>query len=47
VLPDRVLTLAPGSDHAQVKVVVRDGKTVELKVLVGEIQQTSLRPDPG
>lgn len=45
VLPDRVLTLAPGCDHAQVKVEVRDGKTVKLKVLVGEIQETSLRPD--
>ena len=47
VLPDRVLTLAPGCDHAQVKVEVRDGKTVKLKVLVGEIQETSLRSDPG
>jgi hypothetical protein len=46
VLPDRVLTLAPGCDHAQVKVEVRDGETVKLKVLVGEIQETSLRPDP-
>lgn len=49
VLPDRVLTLAPGCDHAQVKVDVRDGKTVKLKVLVGEIQETPLftEPDPG
>jgi len=45
VLPDRVLTLAPGSDHAQVKVDVRDGKTVKLKVLVGEIEETLLRPE--
>lgn len=46
VLPDRVLTLAPGCDHAQVKVEVREGKTVKLKVLVGEIQETSTQP-PG
>jgi hypothetical protein len=46
VLPDRVLTLAPGCDHAQVKVRVEDGKTVALKVLVGEIQETNLRPEP-
>jgi hypothetical protein len=44
VLPDRVLTLAPGHDHAQVKVTVQGGKTVQLKVLVGEIQETSLQP---
>jgi hypothetical protein len=46
VLPDRVLTLARGCDHAQVKVEVKDGRTVKLKVLVGEIEQTALRPDP-
>lgn len=40
VLPDRVLTLAPGCDHAQVKVDVQDGKTVRLKVVLGEIRQT-------
>lgn len=45
VLPDRVLTLAPGCDHAQVKVDVQDGKTVKLKVLVGEIVETSTQPD--
>lgn len=45
VLPDRVLTLAPGCDHAQVKVDVQGGKTVKLKVLVGEIVETSTQPD--
>ena len=39
VLPDRIVTLAPGCDHAQIKVDVRDGKTHALKVLVGEIRQ--------
>ena len=38
VLPDRILTLAPGCDHAQVKVNVVDGETVDVKVLVGEIR---------
>jgi hypothetical protein len=45
VLPDRVLTLARGCDHAQVKVTVEGGKTVKLKVLVGEIVETSTQPD--
>ncbi len=45
VLPDRVITLAPGCDHAQVKVEVRNGKTVKLKVLVGEIRETQLSPE--
>lgn len=39
VLPDRILALAPGCDHAQVKVNVVDGETVALDVLVGEIRQ--------
>ncbi|MCH9686995.1 MAG: hypothetical protein K0V04_36505, partial [Deltaproteobacteria bacterium] len=39
VLPDRIVTLAPGCDHAQIKVDVRDGKTVQLDVVVGEIRQ--------
>jgi hypothetical protein len=39
VLPDRVLRLAEGHDHAQVKVHVEDGETVSLKVIVGEIVQ--------
>jgi hypothetical protein len=37
VLPDRVLTLGEGSDHAQLKVEVRDGKTVKLEVLFGVV----------
>jgi hypothetical protein len=47
VLPDRVITLAPGCDHAQIKVEVQDGKTVMLKVLVGEIRETPLAPESG
>ena len=38
-LADRILTLAPGCDHAQVKVNVVDGETVDLRVIVGEIRQ--------
>jgi len=36
-LPDRTLRLAEGSDQAQLKVEVREGKTVELKVLFGAV----------
>lgn len=36
-LPDRTLKLADGSDQAQLKIEVREGKTVELKVLFGEV----------
>jgi len=36
-LPDRTLRLAEGSDQAQLKVEVRDGKTVALKVLFGAV----------
>lgn len=36
-LPDRTLRLAEGSDQAQLKLEVRDGKTVELKVLFGAV----------
>ncbi|MBA3546752.1 MAG: hypothetical protein H0T76_09745 [Nannocystis sp.] len=36
-LPDRTLRLAEGSDQAQLKVEVRNGKTVELKVLFGAV----------
>lgn len=39
VLPDRILRLARGYDHAQVKVEVRDGQTVSVTVLVGQIVQ--------
>ncbi len=39
VLPDRVLRLADGYEHAQVRVDVRDGRTHEVIVLVGEITQ--------
>jgi hypothetical protein len=36
-LPDRTLRLADGSDQAQFKVEVEDGKTKRLKVLFGEV----------
>lgn len=36
-LPDRTLRLADGSDQAQMKVEVVDGKTTELKVLFGDV----------
>lgn len=42
-LPDRIIELAEGSDHAQVKFEVRDGKTVAFKVLSGDI--VMLHPD--
>jgi hypothetical protein len=38
VLPDHEIRLADGHDHAQVKVLVRDGKTVDIKVLSGKIE---------
>lgn len=44
-LPDRDITLAWGSDKAQFKVEVRDGKTVRLQVLTGEIVETLTDPD--
>ncbi|MEM7154322.1 MAG: hypothetical protein AAF799_15860 [Myxococcota bacterium] len=44
VLPDRIVTLAPGCDNAQIKVDVRNGETVALKVLTGEIRQKDREP---
>lgn len=44
-LPDRDITLARGVDKAQFKVEVRDGKTVRLKVLTGEIVETLTDPE--
>ncbi len=38
-LPDRVIELAEGHDHAQVKFEVRQGRTVDLVVLSGEVVQ--------
>lgn len=37
VLPDKRIRLAPGHDIAQIKVEVREGRTVHLAVLVGRI----------
>lgn len=37
VLPDRIIRLADGCDHAQIKVDVLDGKTVMLDVLTGHV----------
>ncbi len=45
VLPDRRLVLAPGHDIAQVKLEVKDGATVALKVLVGEVVQLPPLPE--
>ena len=36
-LPDRTLRLAEGSDQAQMKIDVEDGKTVALKVIFGDV----------
>jgi hypothetical protein len=44
-LPDRDITLARGSGKAQFKVEVRDGKTVRLQVLTGEIVETLTDPN--
>jgi hypothetical protein len=44
-LPDRDVTLARGSDKAQFKVEVREGKTVRLHVLTGEIVETLTDPN--
>ncbi|PRQ02512.1 hypothetical protein ENSA5_21570 [Enhygromyxa salina] len=44
-LPDRDITLARGAEKAQFKVEVRDGETVEIKVLTGEIVETLTKPD--
>jgi hypothetical protein len=46
VLPDRIIRLADGCDHAQIKVDVVDGQTVQLKVITGEItsEPRSQRP---
>ena len=38
-LPDRDIRLAGGCERAQIKVDVRDGQTVALKVISGEIEQ--------
>ncbi len=37
VLPDRVVRLALGCEHAQIRVDVRDGETVAFDVVVGDI----------
>jgi hypothetical protein len=44
-LPDRDITLARGAEKASFKIEVRDGKTVALEVLTGEIVETLTRPD--
>jgi hypothetical protein len=41
-LPDRIVRLADGHDHAQIRVVVRDGETVQLDVIAGQIEQEPL-----
>ena len=44
-LPDRDITLAPGQERASFKIEVRDGKTLQLDVLTGEIVETLTRDD--
>jgi hypothetical protein len=39
VLPDRRLRLAPGHDVAQVKLEVKGGKTIALKIIAGDVVQ--------
>lgn len=41
-LPDRILRLAEGHDHAQVRVEVRDGETVQIEVIAGQIEEEPL-----
>jgi hypothetical protein len=41
-LPDRILRLAEGHDHAQVRVEVREGKTVQIEVIAGQIEEELL-----
>lgn len=44
-LPDRDITLARGVEKASFKFEIRDGKTIKLEVLTGEIVETLTRPD--
>jgi hypothetical protein len=44
-LPDRDITLARGEERASFKFEVRDGKTIALEVLTGEIVETLTRDD--
>jgi hypothetical protein len=44
-LPDRDITLARFSEKAQFKVEVRDGKTIALEVLTGDIVETLTTAD--
>ena len=46
VLPDREIRPADGHDHAQVKVEVRNGKTVDIKVLSGKIKLSEREAQP-
>lgn len=41
-LPDRIVRLAEGHDHAQIRVEVRDGKTVQIDVIAGQIEEELL-----
>lgn len=44
-LPDRDITLARGEERASFKIEVRDGKTVSIEVLTGEVVETLTRED--
>ena len=45
VLPDKVITLAPGVDSAQIKFEVVDGRTLGIKILSGDVEHRVRRPD--
>ncbi|MFO7563744.1 MAG: hypothetical protein R6X02_13955 [Enhygromyxa sp.] len=44
-LPDRDITLARGVEKASFKFEIREGKTIKLEVLTGEIVETLTAPD--
>lgn len=44
VLPDKIITLAPGVDLAQIKFEVVDGHTLDIKILSGDIEHRKRLP---
>lgn len=44
VLPDRVIELSEGYEHAQVIVDVRDGRTVQIRTVKGAVKQRPRSP---
>lgn len=45
ITPDKVISLAEGSDTAQIIIEVREGRTVGIKTLAGEVAHRDRRPD--